>query len=138
VQRCISTFLTRRAGFTVASGARTGAVTLVQRFGAALNFNIHLHMLFLDGAYRFNTHMADFQRARRPTNTDLVRLLDILSRRGVGVLERRGLLITDPEGPSLDFEVGSSLEQLQAASELFADAEIWKQYYSSTTEEKIY
>ena len=60
------------------------------------------------------------------------------SRRVVGVLERGGLLIADPEGPALDFEVGSSLEQLQAASELFADAEIWKQYYSSTTEEKIY
>jgi hypothetical protein len=100
----------------VASGARTGAVTLVQRFGAALNFNIHLHMLFLDGAYRFNTHMADFQRARRPTTPELSHLLDTLSRRIVRVLERRGLLIADPEGPALDFEVGSSLEQLQAAS----------------------
>jgi hypothetical protein len=38
------------------------------------------------------------------------------SRRVVGVLERGGLLIADPEGPALDFEVGSSLEQLQAAS----------------------
>jgi len=31
-------------------------------------------------------------------------------------LERRGLLIADPECPTLDFEVGSSLDQLQAAS----------------------
>jgi hypothetical protein len=30
VQRGISTFLIRRAGFTVASGASTGAVTLIQ------------------------------------------------------------------------------------------------------------
>lgn len=50
VQRGISTFLIRQAGFTVASGARTGAVTLIQRFGSALNLNIHLHMLFLDEA----------------------------------------------------------------------------------------
>lgn len=25
--------------------------TLIQRSGAALNLNVHLHMLFLDGAY---------------------------------------------------------------------------------------
>ena len=37
VQRGISTFLIRRAGFTVSSGAKTGAVTLIQRFGSALN-----------------------------------------------------------------------------------------------------
>lgn len=30
---------------------RTGAVTLIQRFGSALNLNIHFHMLFLDGFY---------------------------------------------------------------------------------------
>lgn len=54
VQRGISTFLIRRAGFTVASGAKTGAVTLIQRFGSALNLNIHLHMLFLHGACRLD------------------------------------------------------------------------------------
>jgi hypothetical protein len=31
--------------------ARTGAVTLIQRFGSALNLNLHFHMLFLDGVY---------------------------------------------------------------------------------------
>jgi len=37
VQRSISTFVIRQAGFTLASGAKTGAVTLIQRFGSALN-----------------------------------------------------------------------------------------------------
>ena len=27
------------------------AVTLIQRFGSALNPNVHFHMLFLDGVY---------------------------------------------------------------------------------------
>jgi ABC-type hemin transport system substrate-binding protein len=49
-QRAISTFVIRHSGRTVASGARTGAVALIQRFGSALNLNVHLHMLFLDGA----------------------------------------------------------------------------------------
>jgi hypothetical protein len=34
----------------------------------------------------------------------------------VRVLERRGLLIADPVHPHLDFEPGSSLDHLQAAS----------------------
>ena len=50
VQRGISTFLIHHAGLRVSAGARTGAVTLIQRFGSALNLNVHLHMLFLDGA----------------------------------------------------------------------------------------
>ena len=35
--RAISTDLFKRTGFTVASGEKTGAVTLIQRFGSALN-----------------------------------------------------------------------------------------------------
>jgi ribosomal protein S27E len=65
-QRAISTFVIRHSGLTVASGARTGAVTLIQRFGSALNLNVHLHMLFLDGAYTFSGNRPTFHRARRP------------------------------------------------------------------------
>jgi len=73
-------------------------------------------MLFLDGAYTFGGRGAAFHRARRPSNAELGQLLDTLSRRVVRLLERRGLLIADPECPALDFEAGSSLDQLQAAS----------------------
>jgi ribosomal protein S27E len=116
VQRGISTFVIQHAGLTVSSGARTGAVTLIQRFGSALNLNPHLHMLFLDGAYAFRGNRAVFHRARRPTGDELNRLLDRLSHRIVRVLECRGLLIADPEHPYLDLEPGSSLDHLQTAS----------------------
>ena len=46
VYRAISTHLTHKAGFPLKDGA-TGAVTLIQRFGSALNLNIHFHILFL-------------------------------------------------------------------------------------------
>lgn len=116
VQRSIATFLIRRAGFTVASGAKTGAVTLIQRFGSALNLNPHLHMLFLDGVYRFAGNKVRFHRARRATHDQLVQLLDTLSRRIVRVLERRGLLVADAVDPSWELDPGSSLDQIQAAS----------------------
>jgi hypothetical protein len=44
VYRAISTYLIKETGLTVASSAKTGAVTLIQRFGSALNLNIHFHM----------------------------------------------------------------------------------------------
>jgi hypothetical protein len=37
VHRVISTFLIKRSGRTVKSGTQSGAVTLIQRFGSALN-----------------------------------------------------------------------------------------------------
>ena len=54
VYRTISAHLLKNARLTRASGA-TGAVTLIQRFGSALNLNIHFHMLVLDGAYLVDT-----------------------------------------------------------------------------------
>ena len=59
VHRVISTFLIKRAGMTVKSGAQSGAVTLIQRFGSALNLNrdaapLHFHMLYLNGVYDRN------------------------------------------------------------------------------------
>jgi ribosomal protein S27E len=116
VQRGISTFVVRHSGLTVSSGAKTGTVTLIQRFGSALNLNPHLHMLFLDGAYAFRPKRAVFHRACQPTGDELNRLLDTLSRRILRVLERRGLLVADPVPPYLDLEPGSSLDHLLASS----------------------
>ena len=46
VYRAISTHLIRKAGFKQTT-AQAGAVTLIQRFGSALNLNIHFHLLVL-------------------------------------------------------------------------------------------
>ena len=48
--RAIGTHLRRKAGYTTAT-AQTGAVTLIQRIGGAVNLNIHFHMLSLEGVY---------------------------------------------------------------------------------------
>ena len=50
VYRIIATHLINKAGVS-RNTARTGAVTLIQRFGSALNLNLYFHMLFLDGVY---------------------------------------------------------------------------------------
>ena len=45
VYRVIATHRVQKAGHTHGT-ASTGADTLIQRFGSALNLNIHFHLLF--------------------------------------------------------------------------------------------
>ena len=54
VHRVIAGWLADQAGVERAR-AQCGAVTLIQRFGSALNLNIHFHMLWLDGVYEERT-----------------------------------------------------------------------------------
>ena len=66
VHRVISTFLILQTGLK-RTQARTGAVTLIQRFGSAANLNIHLHCLVLDGVYRGTEGVPVFHAVRAPT-----------------------------------------------------------------------
>ena len=116
VYRAISTFLVRRAGLRVGAGARTGAVTLIQRFGSALNLNVHLHMLFVDGVYTFDDERPRFHRSSAPTRPELQRLLRTIATRVSRALERQGLLIRDDETPSLDLEPDDGFEHLLGAA----------------------
>lgn len=47
--RAVFAALRRRAAWDGVAGGRSGAVTILQRFGGALNLNIHVHALVLDG-----------------------------------------------------------------------------------------
>ena len=72
VYRAIATHLIRKAGYTITT-AHTGAVTLIQRFGGALNLNIHFHMLFLDGVYMDSAAGSStrFRWVKAPTGSEL-------------------------------------------------------------------
>lgn len=47
----VTTLYAERAVASSARGAKTGAVTVVQRTSSDLRLNPHLHVVFLDGAY---------------------------------------------------------------------------------------
>jgi len=96
IYRTIATHLAHKAGFTVTT-AKSGAVTLIQRFGGALNLNIHFHMLFLDGVYIDSRHGTNpcFRRVKAPTSDELTQLTHTIARRVGRYLERRGLLERD-------------------------------------------
>ncbi len=81
----------------------TGAVTLIQRFGSALNLNIHFHILFLDGVYVYRDNRPPrFKRVKAPAKDELEDLVQLISRRVGRCLERQGLLEQDAESAWLD------------------------------------
>ena len=100
VYRTIATHLTRKAGFTKLT-AQTGAVTLIQRFGSALNLNIHFHMLFLDGVYTSDSLALQFSQVKAPSGTELNQLTHTIATRVGRYLERQGLLERDTGQPYL-------------------------------------
>ena len=103
VLRAVSTHLVHKAGYSNRQ-AQTGTVTLIQRFGSALNLNIHMHMLFLDGVYRKTTHGLYFHRVKVPTQRELQSLVHTLSHRIGRFLERKGLLVRDIENSYLQLD----------------------------------
>jgi hypothetical protein len=113
VYRVIATHLIGKAGFN-AKRARTGAVTLIQRFGGALNLNLHFHMLFLDGVYVERPDGAlSFRWVKAPTSAELSALAARIAGRVGRFLERQGLLERDAENPSLS-ELALDEEPMQA------------------------
>ena len=104
VYRAIASHLIKKAGLTLKT-AQTGAVTLIQRFGSALNLNVHFHMLFLDGIYTKNKPgKTGFQRTIGPNQQELVILVHTISHRVARYLERQGVLERDEENSYLQLD----------------------------------
>ncbi len=91
--RAVFASIRRRAGIPASDRrARCGAVTFVQRFGDALNLNVHFHTLALDGIYVADDvgHLT-FRRVGSPSNVEVARVAKRVSRGVARLLERRGL-----------------------------------------------
>jgi hypothetical protein len=96
--RTIFASLRRRARkqWGVARG-QCGAVTFVQRFGDALNLNVHFHSLLLDGVYAQGPSGAlRFLPLPPPEDAAVARVVAQVARHIARLLERRGL------GPEAD------------------------------------
>ena len=101
VYRTLATHITKKAGYNKQT-AQTGAVTLIQRFGSALNLNIHFHMLYLDGVYAADNYgKTRFHPIKAPTKSELNSLTHRISKRVAGFLEREGLLVRDDDNDYL-------------------------------------
>jgi hypothetical protein len=118
VYRTLATHIIHKAGFTK-STAHTGAVTLIQRFGSALNLNLHFHMLYLDGVYAEDAHgQVRFHRIKAPTADELGALVHRISQRVAKFLRRRGFLARDEDNdsPTLETSEDEAMQQLYGHS----------------------
>jgi hypothetical protein len=104
VYRAISGHLIRKAGLKRAN-AVTGAVTLIQRFGSALNLNVHFHLLVLDGVYRREGEgRLRFVAEPAPSTEELKGLVQRIAERIGRSLERSGLIERDIDNAYLAFD----------------------------------
>ena len=91
--RALRTRIRRLARAQGQPDAQTGSVTFVQRYGSALNLNVHMHLLALDGWFAVSEggELA-FVQAPAPTQHDVELLVLDVHVRVMRMLERSGLL----------------------------------------------
>lgn len=88
---------------------QTGAITFIQRFGSALNLNVHFHSLFLDGVYvQNNEGELEFHPIEPPSQNELQMILDQIIQR---VESERNNEVSEEGDSQLDL-----LDQLAGAS----------------------
>ena len=117
IHRAITFDIIHRSGY-LKKQAKTGAVTYIQRFGSALNLNIHFHMLFLEGVITQEHGKMTFKRVKAPSHSNLEALVNTISQRIAQYLEKAGLIQRDIDNTYLDLPMDDedSLLPLQAAS----------------------
>ena len=80
---------------------QTASVSVIQRFGGALNLNIHFHQLWVDGVYAGTPSgegafvQVHLLKSKEPTTEDIQAVLGSIQKRVVRLLRRRGLLNQD-------------------------------------------
>ena len=119
--RAIFGFYSRKARDAGIEGGRTGAVNQVQRFGSALNSNVHFHALVIDGVYSAPDPFTapTFYQATRITDAEVAKLLFAIRSRVLRLFRRRGLM-----GEADEIEVRSDAEEQQGLLPLFHAASI--------------
>ena len=100
----------KSAGYT---GAQTGAVSFVHRFGSSLNLHTHFHVVVLDGVYVARGDGVAFFASPPPTREALEALVQRVVARTMKWLKRKGYVREDLDASaSNEHEPLSPLEQL--------------------------
>jgi hypothetical protein len=113
----ISGHLSKKAGLKK-SNSKTGAVTLIQRFGGSVNLNVHFHQLFIDGVYELGPDQEPnhFHKTPAPTTTELNEVLEQIITKITRLLERKGLIVKDEPSLQLEISDSDSFSKLQAGA----------------------
>lgn len=114
--RILSNWYTKAARRNGVAG-KTAAVTFVQRFGGAINLNVHYHSLFLDGVFTEKEGKALFVPIFPPSDNEILTLVKRINLRITKYLKRKGFTIDDfsedpfaHEQPVLAHIAGASIQ----------------------------
>ncbi len=89
--RAISSWQKRRAKRSGIMKSQAGAVTFIQRFGSALNLNIHFHTLVPDGVFVETDAGYIFCRQSLPSHEELTHLAAKIHKKVLKCIEIMGL-----------------------------------------------
>jgi hypothetical protein len=121
LHRAVFAWQGQRAG---RPGGAGGAVTVQQRFGSALNLNVHFHALVLDGVYDHcpRTERVRFWRSGRVSTAEVESLVVTVAERVEAWLTRRGFGPDGEEPEPPDVEDGQVVIQAAAVAGRSASA----------------
>lgn len=74
---------------------KTAAVTFIQRFGGAINLNVHFHALLLDGAFVVEDGEPHFIPVFPPTDEEVMTLVNRINLRVSRYLRKKGYELND-------------------------------------------
>ena len=117
----INDYYRKKAGFPKPQ-SKTGAVTLIQRFGGAINLNVHFHQLFVDGVYGLDAgrEFTEYQWVSAPSLLELDQVLKQIIKRVTRYLERQGIIVRDEEEHlQMQLQEEDGFTRLQASSSVY-------------------
>jgi len=100
---------------------KTGAITLIQRFGGHLNLNPHFHVIFLDGVY---DEEGNFFRVRPPTDYELGEIILRIKERVLRSLEKKEWI----SGSYVNFETDN----------LYGESPLLSEVYQASIKNRLY
>ncbi len=89
--KTISSYQKKKAKTNNMGQCHTGAVTFIQRFGSALNLNIHAHSILPDGVFVESEEGYVFCRQSSPTHEDLTLLATKIQKKVLKCIKKMGL-----------------------------------------------
>ena len=108
IKTVFASLIRRAAEFGAVRKAQCGALSFIQRFGSALDLNVHIHAILLDGVYAADDEgQPQFQVLLAPDDEEIARLTASLAERITKFLCGRGL------GPESDREESDPLSRDQ-------------------------
>ncbi len=110
----ISSFQKKRAKKSGLGPSQTGAVQFIQRFGSALNLNIHSHALLPDGVFVETNYGYVFCRQSEPTHEEIIELATKIQNKVLKCIQQMGL--NEDFQPSFDEEGLGQLASLSVAN----------------------